>query len=105
MENTHTRLHKPLELQKKSQKMEERGEEGRADGGGDTPVISFLQTFRWKTAVEGRRMAEGDPGREQGVLLGMNNGWRILRDLVKTLIMDHTQLEGSEEKRRPSRKF
>lgn len=55
--------------------MEEQEEVGRADGGGDTPVISFLQTFGWKTAVEGRRMmAEGDPGREQGVLLGMNNG-------------------------------
>lgn len=86
--------------------MEERGEVGRADGGGDTPVISFLQALGWKTAVEGRRMmAEGDPGREEGVLLGMNNGWRLLRDLVKTLIMDHTQLEGSEEKRGPSRKF
>lgn len=75
-------------------------------GGGATPVISFFQAFGWKIAVEGRRMmAEGDPGREQEEFSGMNNEWRILRDLVKTLIMDHTQLEGPEEKRGPSRKF
>lgn len=79
MENTHTHMfaqtsRDPEEITE-GKKMEEQEEVGRADGGGDTPVISFLQTFGWKTAVEGRRMmAEGDPGREQGVLLGMNNG-------------------------------
>lgn len=96
-------MDKPPEIQKKGQWEEagfaDRGEEPQM-------VLAFFQTLGWKFAVEGRRMvAEGDPGRGGEELSGMNNGCRILRDLVKTLIMDQTQLERPEEQRGPSRKF
>lgn len=74
----------------------------------DTPVISFSpdgSDGSQDGRIEGGTMrrtrgggeAEGDPGREREKLSGMNNGWRILRDHDKTLIMDKTQLEGARK--------
>ena len=97
-------------------------EDGAAAGGGgggggggdnmkreeDTPVISFAPDgwSRWKSGMdrskEGRRGGGWDrrraPWREWEKLLGMNNGWQILRDHVQTLIMDKTQLEGARKR-------
>lgn len=88
----------------------------------DAPVISFSPDgsdgsrdgrIEGGTARRTTGEAEGDPGREGEKLSGMNNGWRILRDRVKTLIMDGTQLEGARkrlgrnlpEERRTARKW
>lgn len=38
---------------------------------------------------------EGDPGRGGEKSCGINNGCKILRDHVQTLIMDRIQLEGA----------
>lgn len=68
----------------------------------DTPVISFSPyggsdgswDRRDNEKYDGR--TEGDPGRENKRLSGINNGWQILRDHVQTLIMNKTQLEGGQ---------
>lgn len=74
----------------------EEEEETTRRGRGTHLLLAFLQTDVSKEEQGGggagrRRSWEG----KRQELSGMNNGWRILRDYVKTLIMDRTQLEGA----------
>lgn len=75
---------------------QEEEEEIRWRGRNTHLLLAFLQTDPdgGNEEEEEEEEAEGDPGREGEKLSGMNNGLRILRDRVKTLIMDWAQLEG-----------